>query len=467
MVSWRAIRERVASRIRWFFAEIGSLRGTESSACIALFRVLYCTGVAFEVLRTQGHRDSSFNRPTYDPIDLIAYFGVEPMPLEFFQQLRWLLVGCLALAVLGLFTRPALWIALLSFLAYEGTYLGFTKPIDSQYVFHMSNLTVFALFVLAIAPDVGRHTLVSLLRGAKDAVPVARWPRRAIVGAIAIGYFGAGYCKMVESPLWVDGYTLQGYMLDRAIRHEIDIALWLASHYWLCVFLSVATILLELTWILVIRYPRLAWTHVPSGLLLHISILITMKIDFFQFFALNYLVFLDWEWLARRFAAIRGQLRPLLPTQPHLKPSLLAPAFLLFLFGCVIFRVESWPLTDFRVYSKRRHPDRVGVLVLKKTNSAGELYLVNDTQMLKFRRAVGFATSTQIAEAMKVKDADERAERLNELQLAIYRNVGRFDPRYFRRHRTLQLYLVSPVWDEGHERYRVREQFVMPLPSPL
>lgn len=466
MVGLESMGRRIRAAIGWLFAERGSLRGTESSACLALFRVLYCAGVLFEVVRTQHHRDSSYNRPSYDPIDLIAFFGVEPMPLEFFQNVRWLLVGALGLAILGIFTRPALWIAFLSFLAYEGTYLGFTKPIDSQYVFHMSNLTAFVLGILAIAPDVGRHGVASLIRGAPDAMPAPRWPRRVVIGAIAIAYFGAGYCKMAESPLWIDGYTLQGYMLDRAIRHDIASAVWLASHYWLCVALSVLTILLELSWILVIFFPRLAWTHVTGGLLLHVSILITMKIDFFQFFALNYLVFLDWEWLARRFSAARDRVRTALASDPHRPAPRFAWVFLLFLFACVIGRVESWPLTDFRVYSKRRHPDRVGVLLLKKEMPDGQHVEVNNTVMLKFRRNVGFSTAGEISAAMRLSEP-EREERLEALRLSVYRNVARFDPKFFKRHKTLRLYVERPVWDEYYGRYRIEKEFVMPLPPPL
>lgn len=456
-----ATRGRAA--IVWLFAERGGLRGFESSACLALFRVLYCGGVMFEVLRTQQHRDSSYNRPSYDPIDLLAIFGVEPMPLEFFQSVRWLLVGALLFAILGIFTRAALWIAFLSFLAYEGTYLGFTKPIDSQYVYHMSNLTAFVLGILAISPDTGNHGVVSLLRGAPTAIAAPRWPRRAVIGAIAVAYFGAGYCKMVESPLWVDGYTLQGYMLDRAIRHDIDSAIWLASHYWLCVFLSVMTIVLELSWILVIFFPRLAWTHVPGGLLLHVSILLTMKIDFFQFFALNYLVFVDWDWLARRFSALRSLPRDSIASAPNQPVPRFATLFLLFMFGCVIGRVESWPLTDFRVYSKRRHPDRVGVILLKKEMPDGQLVEVNNSVMLKFRRNVGFETAGEISAAMRLPEA-ERAEELEKLRLAVYRNVTRFDRKFFKRHKTLRLFVERPVWDEYYGRYRIEKQFVMALP---
>jgi hypothetical protein len=457
----------------WLFGEKGNLRALESSACLALFRVLYTFAVAFELVRGSRHRDSVFARPVYEPIDLLAYFSVEPMPLEIFVQLRWLLVGCLVCAGLGIATRWTLIGSVLGFLAYEGTYLGFTKPLDSEYVFHMTNFTAFALLVLAVAPDVGRHSLWSLLRGAKDAVPVAAWPRRVIIGAIAIGYFGAAYCKLVESPLWVDGYTLQGYMLDRGIRHEIDLAITLASSWWLCVVLSVLTIVLELTWLLVIRYPRLAWTHVPGALMLHVSILVTMNINFFQFFALNYLVFLDWSWISRRIAALRSPAgsqgaatAPSLPSGQTTHYPRFAAAFLVFLFGCVIGRVESWPLTDFRVYSKRRHPDRVGVLYLDKLNKQGERQELASTTLAKFRRAVGAELSVRVRELSRADErADLRAE-IDRIRASIYRSVMIFDPKFFKRQKGLRLFVIRPEWDAKRGRYEIVRDFVMDLPPP-
>jgi hypothetical protein len=453
--------------LRYFFGKRNTLFGHEHSGTLSLFRFLYCALVIVEILGSANYRDSLYEKTDYSPIPFLAEIYSEPLPQPVFEALRMVTIVALAFASLGLLTRPALIVSLIAFTLYEGFFLGFTKPKNTDYVYHMSNLTVFALFLMAIAPGVARHGITSLVRRRNDGIAIPEWPRKTLIGMLAFAYFGAGYCKLVESLLWVDGYTLQGYLFDRGIRHDLDLALALGQYHGLCVVLSVLTVLLEITFPLILIWPRLAWLYVAGGLQLHVMIHFTMDINFFHYFAFNYLAFVEWPFLVASFRRIAGRAKaeeP--PASQAVVPTpqrAIAISLIALQAACVVFHVESWPLSDFRVYSKRRHPDMVSVLFLAKTGDSGEEEWLADNRQQRFRRAVGHDVANALAAAFDLEEPDRSAAIALE-RPRIYTAMMESDPKFFRRHRTLTLHLKSVELDPADGRYKAVTRFVCDLP---
>jgi hypothetical protein len=225
-------------------------------------------------------------------------------------------------------------------------------------------------------------------------IPV--WPRQSIKLTLALAYFGAGYAKLVSGGIgWADGYTLQGYLLQKYLKEGSSAGYWLAQSYWASMGLSILTLLFEFTFILVPffdnRHP-VTWMYVTAGLAFHATIHVTMKItQFLPFMGLTYFVFLDWP-MVRGLFPVQGNQPETLhrddstqsaqaqsdrtgsqcqagersPSGGQLSP---AAAFILGTLGlhvaCIGLGIEAWPFTDYGVFRWRFHPSRAGVALVR------------------------------------------------------------------------------------------------------
>jgi hypothetical protein len=113
-------------------------------------------------------------------------------------------------------------------------------------------------------------------------------------------YASATFCKLRHGFLWLNGYTLQWYLAQDALRWDRPAGMWLAGHHGITVVLSWVTLLFEGTFILVMFFPKLRWIYLPLGLSMHAGIYFLMAAPFFEFMGL-YSVFIPWttvfEWI--------------------------------------------------------------------------------------------------------------------------------------------------------------------------
>jgi hypothetical protein len=133
----------------------------------------------------------------------------------------------------------------------------------------------------------------------------ARWPLLMIQWFYGLFYISAALAKLFSGGLsWVNGYTLQYYLLDAGVQLRKPAALWFGSQHGLITIFSWITVLFEGSFWLVLLFPRLAWIYVPAGIGLHMGIYLIMGPDFFEYLAL-YVVFIPW---ARVFHFVREKL---------------------------------------------------------------------------------------------------------------------------------------------------------------
>src|SRR5262249_49489322 len=145
-------------------------------------------------------------------------------------------------------------------------------------------------------------------RGARPelvpSAPVPGWPVQLVRVQIAVTYFLAGYAKLVlAGPAWGDGISLQHYLLLRGQ----PIGYWLAEHAAGCAVLSVATLVLELTFPVVLFCPRLRWVYVPAAVAFHLVSEYVLGVGF-SFFLPFLLVYVDPLPVVRWLSAHRGRL---------------------------------------------------------------------------------------------------------------------------------------------------------------
>jgi hypothetical protein len=222
-------------------------------------------------------------------------------------------------ALIGLLTRLSLFVFALGvwiIIAHWYSYADFH---------HESAVFCIFLLLLAFAPAGNRLSIDALIRRRRnittpDVVDTGIWPLKVAHVLLALTYFTAGIAKVVVGgPQWVNGYTLQNYILSDAIPRGFPFGVWLAQQHTLCVALSVFTLLFELFFFLSLIFPRTAPFFLLNGIAFHIGLYLAAGHDFFSHMVLMFLLLVfvqpDWlrEWLSHHVAVRRRlQSRPAL-----------------------------------------------------------------------------------------------------------------------------------------------------------
>jgi Vitamin K-dependent gamma-carboxylase len=270
---------------------------------LAAFRVVMTSYALVDIWLVSGFasRYSRVDDLFYRPVVLLRplpRLGPEPTTI-----VHVVLAVALAFALVGLFTRAALWIAAPLYLWWWATFYSFGA------VHHGRITVVAALFVLAIAPAGDAYSLDSL-RARHRAVTrdeLAGWALRVMMVVVVAAYLLAAYAKLTRSGVgWVTGDALAGAM----VRKGTPAGLLLVSHEWAIHTMATLTLLLEATaWVMFLR-GRIRDAYVACAVLFHAGTLVVLNINFLGLI-LAYLAFYDLEigvdrlraWLGRRLTA--------------------------------------------------------------------------------------------------------------------------------------------------------------------
>jgi hypothetical protein len=218
----------------------------------------------------------------------------------------WLTFGTGVTSLVGFLTKPSLWIFAIGNIFLQGHAYSYGE------IHHPEALMMISLLTLAMSPagkdlsvDDYRKRVLSVTNGLRDYLSglgekrseFAQWPLLFISALFGIIYLDAGLSKVAESGLdWANGYTLQYYLAQDALRWGSNLGLWLSQHHTLVEIMSWGALLFELTFFLVVIYPRLAFLYIPAGIAMHIVIYFTMSAPFFTFISL-YSVFIPWYYI--------------------------------------------------------------------------------------------------------------------------------------------------------------------------
>jgi hypothetical protein len=251
----------------------------------------------------------------------------------------WLTVAVGVLALVGYRTT----LSLLLFAA--GNIFLQAFQYSFQEIHHPEAIVMITLVLLALAPSGHALSVDDLRRRLRDVdaglrVPLdplsgesrfARWPLLVVQWMFALIYMSAAFHKMMSSGLdWMNGWTLQFYMLQDAMRWgsnpagtgagfsaEPGIGAWVGQYHTFATVASWVSILFETTFWVVLVVPRLARLYLPIGFAFHLAIYIIQRAPFFSFMAL-YAVFVPWREMFRGAGAwiVRHISRPELRYDP-------------------------------------------------------------------------------------------------------------------------------------------------------
>lgn len=216
----------------------------------------------------------------------------------FLTTVHWTTQALGVLALIGLFTRPAMF----------GFAAGCWFLVAHSYSYgekhHPEAIYCMFIMLMAFSPCNRCLSLDNILFGGRGTKPgwgvhakltTAMWPIKTVQVLLCIAYLYAGMAKMYISGFdWLNGYTLQYYILRDSVRLNAPIGQWMAHQHALCQLLSISTVAFELGFWLVLFFRRLVPVFLIVGVMFHIGIELTMAATFAQFLVL-YLTWVPWE----------------------------------------------------------------------------------------------------------------------------------------------------------------------------
>jgi hypothetical protein len=280
---------------RWLFPPTPSTR-------LAALRIGLCTLLATR-LALGPYVDLAGQPPElFRPLSFMRLLAAMP-PREVVLPLQILGVIAAALAAVGLRARIALPVAWACALFLNGMLASTGKVVHND-----------VLLLLCLVPLLGARVSdawsLDALRQRTQRPRVAvdyGWPVMTATVVVAGAYFFAGFAKLVYSgPAWVTSDNMRWILYSTSHR---DLAFFIADRPWLAHLLAAATLLLELSFPLVLWRAELAWLFVPSAILLHTGIWLAMGLDYSAQAATVLIVLTNWpalvSWLRRKLGGAR------------------------------------------------------------------------------------------------------------------------------------------------------------------
>lgn len=243
------------------------------------FRLLFCCSIAIQLVFRFTHiirfqiaasQDSSSEIPQIMRVASVPRFSSGSFKVVLAALIITLVLSATA-------PLPAFYLFLSSILSL----VVFSAVWELSYIHTKVNLIPVILFMLALLPY---HDLPS------GQTPT--WPLRLIQVLVAVVWFSSGLGKVKLSGLrWATGNPLRAYLLEHAAFGDLKGAQRLAGHERLCRYAAAATLILELTFPLIL-IPQFALFYLSAALMFHVFNFLVMRIDFFSFFCPAYLSFL-------------------------------------------------------------------------------------------------------------------------------------------------------------------------------
>jgi len=149
-----------------------------------------------------------------------------------------------------------------------------------------------ALFLLLLADCTNTLSLDCRLRTGRfvDPTPVAAWPRKLALVQLSIVYTVTGVQKLVSSA-WTpfDGFSAL-YQILQSPQWARSPGLVEGADGWLVVpaaIMSIATIVWEVGFFLVLIKPRWRWVFAVTGVAIHVGILSLMEVGIFSWLSMS------------------------------------------------------------------------------------------------------------------------------------------------------------------------------------
>ncbi len=273
---------------------------------LGFLRALFFGGILFlyvVALRVDYTAWSGVSDAFWFPIHLFRVFPVGVFPEGVLGVLTAVWFISMTFAAVGLWTRWATWIALIS-----GAYL-LALPHNFGKIHHADAILAITLGTMAWSRCGDGWSMDALIRrwrnpGAGSVEPSGEytWPVRLTWTLSCFLFFGAGVSKLRHSGLpWIFSENMQVLL----IQHGVPLGQWLAQWAWIPVLLAFSAVAFELAAPLALFSARARAVVIPSLLAMQVGIGLFMNVWFYQFL-LIYAFWAPWDRIGRWLAAALG-----------------------------------------------------------------------------------------------------------------------------------------------------------------
>jgi hypothetical protein len=250
----------------------------------------------------------------YDPLPalrlLLLPFGSNFMPSSpVLVAIFWITLVAGIFSIVGLLTNISLMVFAVGNLFIRSYIYSFGD------FHHPEALMIMTLFILALSPAGRVLSLDDVIRNRKyggqkksfdidklveEKSSLAKWPILLIQWMYVLIYMSAALSKVGSSGLdWMNGSTLQFYLIRDGLRWGSELGVLLGQYYTLAVLLAWGAVLFEGTFFLVLVFPFLALFYIPVGVLMHTLIYLTQRAPFPEFIFI-YAVFIPWVFVLQK-----------------------------------------------------------------------------------------------------------------------------------------------------------------------
>ena len=214
---------------------------------------------------------------------------------EVFAVLRWVTIGAGMTALIGFLTPVSLFVFALGnwiFIAHQYSYADIHHPESIWCIFLMSLAFATSGKYLAVDNWLRRWRMPNLDHPSSRQVTLAVWPLKLAFVLLSWIYLSTGMTKLIYGGLeWFNGYTLQSYILQDAIKRSLPLGIWVAQQHTLCIVLSVFTVGFELFFAVSIFVRRTLPYFLIAGILFQLGLYVIAGHAFFQHILLLILLF--------------------------------------------------------------------------------------------------------------------------------------------------------------------------------
>ena len=252
----------------------------------------------------------------YNPLPILQFFffpfgwDYRP-PFLLLASIFGLTIVTGIMGTIGLFTNPSLIVFAIGNIILQA-YLYSFRDFHHSEALVMISLSIMALSIAGrnlSFDDLREKIKLNLKRDEFKAFDIkekqsslARWPILLIQWIFAIIYLDSGVSKLLKGGLnWMNGYTLQYYLWQDGLIWDRGFGLWFAKQHTLAVLSSWVAIIFEVTFPLVLLFPRLVWFYIPLGASFHSGIYLAQKAPFLKYIP-SYSAFIPWSAIAFFFS---------------------------------------------------------------------------------------------------------------------------------------------------------------------
>lgn len=254
---------------------------------LVIFRFLYSIIIALQLILKFKMFDFQFVNNQYRMLTGFDYFFETIFGFDGYYLLKYLLIFMMLLTALGVGNRRVIYITSgLSFL--------FLYPLVMVNSLQSMALIPITFFAIA-SSEYGASPIFNLKQYLNENTRIPNINIEVLVYVFATTYFLAGMSKTINNKeAWMIGDGARGALLHVYLLSDVPLALDAFKLFSKFSIFSWGIILFQVSFIFLAMIKKVRHYLILLGSVFHIGVYVLFKINFFEYYFISYLVFVNW-----------------------------------------------------------------------------------------------------------------------------------------------------------------------------